>query len=402
MEEEPDKEEPSLTEEEQVRSEKQENIETTEYKSVEKSISENIKQLEHHKGKPTGVLEWLHAMNWKTNPFIFNINPALFVGYRAQTERIMMALEEKHKFLLVLGSTGSGKTTLMRWLQGRLKSDVMYVGKPPQRADEFVTIFSEKYPKHWYAFWSRQLSSLYQIPDFLNSKLRNKHLVILLDEAHEASGDVLEWLRVLNDQVENMSIVLSGLPVFEDNLRNNLETFVRRVTAKISLLSLTKEETKELIVMRIKNAGGRGDEFSDDVISKIHEYTGGFPREIIRVCDELMNNAILQGKTHIDFDIGKERNEYITESRTSVPSLIEKMTPMQKEVLELLSKRPLTPGQIADSTDLTKYKSRQHAVRSVNNIVKALQEKGYLERRKEDKAYVYSLSPRISTLFVKR
>jgi type II secretory pathway predicted ATPase ExeA len=345
------------------------------------------------------VLEWLNAMNWRSNPFIFNIVPSLFVGYKSQTERISMALEEKHKFMLILGPTGSGKTTLLKWLSFKLKKyDVLYIGKPPQKPEEFVEIISSKYRAPWYAFWSKKIRSIYEIPDFLNKKLGRKTLVILLDEAHEANTDILEWLRVLNDQVENMSIVMSGLPVFEESLKNSLETFVKRVTAKIELLSLTKEETKELISKRIIHAGGRGDEFSDAVVSSIYEYTGGFPREIIRVCDEIVNNAIMSGSTEIEFTAGTAAHR--EEPVHTAPA--EKMTAMQKEILEMLSKRPMTPGQIADALDLEKYKSRQHAVRSVNNVVKALYETNYLERRKEEKAFVYSLSARYSTLFVKR
>ena len=52
--------------------------------------------------------------------------------------------------------------------------------------------------------------------------------------------------------------------------------------ARIELLSLTKEETKELIQKRIINVGGTGNEFSDHVAEAIYNYTGGFPREIIR------------------------------------------------------------------------------------------------------------------------
>ena len=350
-----------------------------------------------------GVIEWLKLMKWETNPFVFNIVPSLFVGYKSQAERIMISLEERHKFILILGPTGSGKTTILKWLPARLKKfDILYIGKPPQRIDEFVEIFNNKYRRPWYAFWDREIRNVYQIPDMLNKKLKTWHLVIMVDEAHEANTEVLEWLRVLNDQVLNLSIVLSGLPVFEDQLRNNLETFAKRITAKVELLSLTKEETKELVKMRIMYAGGTGSEFSDDVINSIYEYTGGFPREIIRVCDELVNNAMLKGKTQIEFDIYEKKEERTEEARPVTMSILDKMTPMQKEILEMLSKKPLTPGQIANALDLSKYKSRQHAVRSVNNVVKNLMEDGYLERRKEEKAFVYSLSPKLSTLFVKR
>jgi len=380
-----------------------ENEQNMEPKLEQKQEAEAEKEPGMVETRKMSVLEWLKTMKWRTNPFIFNILPSLFVGYRNQTERITMALEERHKFLLILGPTGSGKTTLLKWLSSRLNKsnfDTLYIGKSPQRPEDFVEIFNNKYSKSWYAFWKRKIKNIYEIQDFLSRKLNKRNLVILVDEAHEANLDVLEWLRVLNDQIENMSVVLSGLPNFEDHLRNNLETFAKRVTTKIELLSLTKEETKELIKKRIQYVGGDGSEFSDEIISSIYEYTGGFPREIIRICDELVNSAIINGTTKIRFDI-KETKEEIRATSTTT-TIIDRMTPMQKEILELLSKKPLTPGQIANSLDLTKYKSRQHAVRSVNNIVKALHESGYLERRKEEKAFVYSLSPRINTLFVKR
>ncbi|MCX6815350.1 MAG: ATPase, T2SS/T4P/T4SS family [Candidatus Aenigmarchaeota archaeon] len=387
----PKKEDLSLTKEEVVKEEQK--AEPTHHHEEQKH------EPAHSNTRKMSVPDWLNAMKWSTNPFIFNIMPSLFVGYRSQTERIMMALEEKHKLMLILGPTGSGKTTLLKWLSLRLRNyDVLYIGKPPKMAEDFVEIFNSKYKKHWYAFWDAKPKTIYDIPDFLNKKLHRKSLVLLIDEIHEANTDILEWLRVLNDQVENMSIVLSGLPSFDEQLRNNLETFMKRATAKIELLSLTKEETRELIEKRIQNVGGTGREF-DHVYERIYEYTAGFPREILRVCDQLVNSAILNGRTRIEFDIHEQRQEMIELPKTH--SLLDKMTAMQKEILEMLSKKPMTPGQIANSLDLTKYKSRQHAVRSVNNVVTALQNLGYLERRREEKAFVYSLSPKLSTLFVK-
>ncbi len=342
--------------------------------------------------------EWFRLRRWEGNPFTFSILPTILVGYDEQKQRILLNLEEKHKFILISGPTGSGKTTLLKWVQVCLSKDfdMLYISKPPKNPEQFIEIFGEKYRQPWFLRWLGGIKSIYQLPDFLNKKLKKRHLVVLFDEAHESNTEVLEWLRVLGDQVENISFLLSGLPVFEDQLISRLETFSKRIAAKIELLSLTKEETKELIRRRIQNAGGSGTEFNEELTNIIYEKSGGFPREIIRLCDEAVNNAIISNS---NISLPETKAEMPKEAIT--PNFLDKMTPMQKEVIELLSKKQLSPGQIADSLDLGKYKSRQHAVRSVNNIVKKLQADGYLERAQHEKTFLYSLTPKIRTLMVK-
>ncbi len=341
------------------------------------------------------VKDWLSAMHWSINPFTFAIAPQLLVGYKEQIEIVMRAIEERHKLLLILGPTGSGKTTFQKWLISNLdrKYETVFIGKPPARAEQFVDIFNEKYPTF---MGIGRLRNLYQLPAFLNKKLGNKRLLVFFDEAQEASIEVLEWLRVLTDQVENMSVILAGLPVFEEKL-SNLETFRKRVAAKIELLYLTKEEMHEMIRKRIMSVGGTGEEFNN-VINFIYEKSAGFPREVIRICNDIVNDAIIRGNVEITpLEEKKEEEKVIIPSMT----ILDKMTPMQREVLEILSSKSMTPGGIANAIDIAKYKSRQHAVRSINNVVKNLFEEGYLERIKKDKAFVYNLAPRIRTLFVR-
>jgi type II secretory pathway predicted ATPase ExeA len=343
---------------------------------------------------------WLSRMGWHENPFTFNIMPSIFVGYKDQITRIMMAIEEKHKVMLILGPTGSGKTTLLKWITNNLDDDfqAVYIPKPPENTAEVVDLFNNTFRRSLInRLFSRKLKSVYEIPEFIHKKTKKKHLVLMFDEAHESDVDILEWLRVLCDQSDNISIIISGLPVFEDKIRDKLETLRKRVSAKIELLSLTKEETAELIRKRIVNVNGKGTEF-DDVIDYVYEKTAGFPREILRVCDELVNQAIARGTLVIDKSLIKQD---ITLDENLSTAVIDSMTPMQRDIIELLAKQPMTPGQVVNSLNIEKYKSRQHAVRSANNIMKALYEDGYLERRKADKAFVYALSGRLKTVVVK-
>ena len=69
--------------------------------------------------------------------------------------------------------------------------------------------------------------------------------------------------------------------------------------------------------------------------------------------------------------------------------------------IDFLAKKPCSPGEIANNLDLGKYKSRQHAVRSINNILKRMFAEGIVEREKKDRAFIYHLSPKFRTLAVK-
>src|SRR3989338_9104879 len=129
---------------------------------------------------PNNPDEWFKAMKWAENPFILNIIPELFVGYQPQSEELIRLVKEKHKTILVIGPTGSGKTTLLEWLSKNLdkRFDSVFVGKPPQKSDEFVDIFNEKYPR-----FLRKLKNVYQIPGFLKKSFGITTFLCLFKEA---------------------------------------------------------------------------------------------------------------------------------------------------------------------------------------------------------------------------
>lgn len=354
-------------------------------------------------GTPKRLKEWMAENGWSESPFTFSIKPDLSVGYRDQKDRLISAIEEKHNITLVTGPTGSGKTSLLKWTASNLPDgfDVIYVGKPPADTNELVDIFNNKYGLPWFlSIFFPNIKNPYQIPDFLNKRLRNKHVVVFLDEAHEAEIDILEWVRVLSDQVDNMTIVISGLPVFENKIRDKLETLRKRIATKIEVLSLTKEETEQMIMRRIESVGGSGlQPFEKEALDAVFLKTAGFPREVLRMCTELINAAAERGRSSITVDMVSEKK---AEERSNVTmQTIEAFTPMQKEVIDALSKGSSSPGGIVNQMSLEKYKSRQHAVRSVNNILIRMMADKLVERTRKDRAFIYHLAPKLRTLVVR-
>ena len=353
-------------------------------------------------GWPKRLKDWVAENGWSESPFTFSIRPELYVGYEEQKAALLSVIEEKHNISLVTGPTGSGKTTLLKWaaLNVPKNFDILYAGKPPANTQELVDIFNNKYGAPWFLrLFMPNIKNPYQIPDYLTKKLRGKHLVFFLDEAHEAELEMLEWIRVLSDQVDNMTIILSGLPVFESKIRDKLETLRKRIVARIEVLSLTKPEMEQMIAMRIESVGGKGHApFEQNAIDAIYDKTGGFPREVLRVCTELISAAARQGRSAITVDMVSARKE---EEKSVSVSAIEALTPMQRDVIERLASGPASPGDIANGMSLDKYKSRQHAVRSVNNILIRMMADKMVERTRKDRAFVYHLAPKLKTLVVK-
>ncbi|MEM5812733.1 MAG: AAA family ATPase [Candidatus Aenigmatarchaeota archaeon] len=388
---------------------KNENEEIVGYDEIEKEdeikiekndgLSESKLDIKNFEKK---VREWFDKQNWKENPFTLNVIPSIFVGYEEQKAQLIASIEENHKVSLLLGATGSGKTTALEWLCERFRNEkrvVKFLPKPPNNLEAMLEFFNNAFKPKWpLSLFYKKVKDINELPSFLNKKLKNKKMFLLVDEAHEADILVLQWFRILVDQVENFYIILSALPNFEETLIRKLETFHKRVTTKIVLRALSQEDVKELIAKRIeyvaKSSKARNP-FTEDAIKTIYEETGGFPREVIRLCSKAVHKAIELDLEKIDANLIKEEEETF-----SFDFSLSRMPKRQREILEAIRNNKNTPNDILDAIDLSSYKSRYHALRSVNNILHRLMKEGYVERKKQGKTYYYTLSSKLRTLLV--
>ena len=329
--------------------------------------------------------------NWNSNPFSFQILPRIFVAYEKEVTDLLTGLKNGTKFSLVSGPTGCGKTALLKYLTTKFSSQehIIYLPKPPKDPKDLVEIFQTHLKETTWEKLRRQKLNLYNLTEYANKKLKNKKCILFIDEAHEASMETLEWMRSLADQINNLSVVFAGLPVLDNLLKERLESFGKRVSLKFELSPLNKSETVDLIKKRIQNVGGVDiSPFTMDSIKYIHEKSGGMPRDILKLCDETIKNAIEKSASLIDLEFVSENLEAVDEnSRRSIPVLPEK----QKRILQILQNSSLTPSEIASKIDMTTYKTKAHAVRSINNLLQRLMKENLVSRKKNGKAYKYQL-----------
>ena len=354
----------------------------------------------------TGVNErYMKLFRWDGNPFVFKILPDLFVGYEKEMGSLVDGLSNGSKFCLIVGPTGSGKTTMMKNLITNIQgySRVFYVAKPPNAPDEWKKIFTEIVkPGLVRRIFSRAVMesiTIYEVGEWVNKRSKGKRLLLLVDECHESSKESLEWLRTLTDQVNNLTLVMAGLPVFEKRLMEELETFRRRIERRVELTNLTFAETRELIKKRIEWMGGDDVKpFTSNSIQSVYEKTHGFPREILRVCNELVLDSLDKNLSTIDTEFISYSSH--KESRVSMQTL-EELPYRQKSILEILaSGGEMTPTQIVRSMDPKEYSDAGNAIRSVNNILRRLADDKMVTRERRGKAYKYKIAPKYQTMFI--
>lgn len=352
----------------------------------------------------TDVKDWFNKVGLDYNPFTLRITPSLFVGYQGELKELTYHIQKNHKFAMVVGATGSGKTTLLKLVEDSFKDkfEVIYLSKPPE-LDEIVDIFLERFKPSFFRRLFGSNVSIHELSDYLNDRI-NERVLLLLDEAHESNVKVLQWLRTITDQTDGMQLIFAGLPSIDKKVSNNVETLKSRVTTKIRLNTLSESETLDLIRNRIEDSGGEDlGPFSRECISEIYEKTGGFPREVLKTCDKLIKGAMEKDKYHIDTLDGIEVEEEDTKEdrRSNKKELLQDLPYKQREIVKILADEDdLYPSEVAEKLGTDSYKTKQHAVRSVNNILRRLIKEDLIKRKKRGKGYVYSLNTKTKNLLV--
>ena len=245
----------------------------------------------------------------KKNPFNMTPDPeSLFLTnqHREALAGLNYAILQRKGFVVLTGDAGTGKTTLLarilRFLPTtRVQSSVIL--NPTLTPEEFLELTLLDFGVHDVP--SSKAQRLRKLQHLLvDGGSKGRISVLIIDESHKLSRDVLEEIRLLGNFEEPdgklLQIILVGQDELDDLLnREDLRQLKQRISVRLSIAPLSRSDVEPYMHHRWQIAGGDNLPFSEDAISLIAELSGGIPRVINNLCDNSFALAVSEGLTSI-------------------------------------------------------------------------------------------------------
>ncbi|PYV73907.1 MAG: hypothetical protein DMG96_21850 [Acidobacteria bacterium] len=240
----------------------------------------------------------------RRNPFEITPDPSFLFPTRRHNEALAALYYgvRRHKgFVVMTGEVGTGKTLLVRCLLQLLQgSNVAYAYLFNSRLSpvEFLQYVTGDFGLP--AAGKNKSELLLQLGSFLVGRHQQKLTTVLVaDEAHHLSAEVLEEIRLLTNletpQGKLLQILLVGQPELDEKLDSTeLRQLKQRIALRSQLLPLDLEETRGYILRRLQLSGAdsHGNAlFPNETIAAVHRISRGIPRLINTICENALISA---------------------------------------------------------------------------------------------------------------
>ncbi len=234
----------------------------------------------------------------------FGLTPNL--GFLFKTEsyletlyNIRYGVSQTKGLVVVTGEVGTGKTTTLRSAMRQFNQQVLtvYLFNPYITASDFYDHLIRGL-----GLDPGKVTSKAAALNALGHLLQSRHAhglrtVLIVDEAHGLSAELLEEIRLLmnfeSGSEKLLQIILCGQPELTQLLnRADLRQLKQRISLRCLIKALNAFETDRYIRFRLKTAGApRVNLFNPDATDRIIHLSQGIPRIVNNLCD----NSLLYG-----------------------------------------------------------------------------------------------------------
>jgi general secretion pathway protein A len=256
----------------------------------------------------------------REEPFRLTSDPRFFhlaQPHAAGLATVVEAVMRRKGFVVISGEIGTGKTTILhtvlRILQEKtgINSPIAsaFILNPMLTREEFLEMILAEFEIPCTSTSKpARLAALQQM--LLKTQAQGGTSVLLVDEAHLLSSELLEEIRLLSNadtyQEKPLQIVLSGQPEILPILRRpEMRALHQRIASRCTLRPLNLSELRAFVAERLCTAGLRDTTypFSNPALEGVFKYSQGVPRLINMICDSSLSIGFKRRQPIIYTDI---------------------------------------------------------------------------------------------------
>jgi type II secretory pathway predicted ATPase ExeA/predicted transcriptional regulator len=276
-------------------------------------------------------IDYYKRLGWKKSPFIKSTSLDIPIIARVdEYDEVCESIGGWDRIMVITAPIGYGKTTFMNQLIMEKPREVKYVisFNAYEPIEGVMARIISTLP-----FWKRNFKNVDKtgFGEELQKKLGNNKMLLIFDEAQDYHNDLLKWLRILNDRCETLFMIFIGLSGLEDKITSEA-SFRDRKSKSLHLSTFNTEDLEELIVQRIKWAGGKKTHpFTEDGIKRLAESANNVPRLLLDNGQKVIEDGAKEEEFDISGDyvekvlgrLGRDEQQMIVEERTTLNNVRE-------------------------------------------------------------------------------
>lgn len=227
------------------------------------------------------------------DPFRITADPSFLYfgqGHKDALSAVYLSVLESRGIGALTAPAGMGKTTLLRYLLGRLKGKAAaaFFPHPYQTRQDLMQEVMKRVGLG--ASGTAEFEQMSRLQQRLAElKRRGYRMLLLFDEGQALSDEALEQIRLLSNlhstNLNLLEIIIAGQPELEDKLREpRHEALRQRISVMARVEPLGEDEVGEYIRHRLAVVGRSEELFLPEAITAAAEASGGIPRWLNHIC----------------------------------------------------------------------------------------------------------------------